>query len=67
MQATHAYDAEANKTKTREKHKAAERIYGLLPEDQEIRWISGSSSKRMRHRKRAALSVDISAAAFKSW
>lgn len=31
---TYAYDAEANKTKDEREHKAAERIYGLLPEDQ---------------------------------
>ena len=31
---TYAYDAEANKTKEEREQKAADRIYGLLPEDQ---------------------------------
>ena len=31
---TYAYDAEANKTLDLRVHKASERIYGLLPEDQ---------------------------------
>src|SRR5690625_1613860 len=37
---TFAYDDEAHKDKAERERKAAERIFGLLPEDQEIRFRS---------------------------
>ena len=50
---TYAYDEEAKKTQGQREKAAADRIFGLLPEDQgKYMRVSGRSLRKEKHRKR---------------